>query len=840
MSSNDAFSLVESLTEREEVVLAHLAQGKSNREIANALFLSINTIKWYNRQIFGKLGVANREEAVARARALGLLAQKMDRARRARALPSPATQLFGRQTELREIQAILEGGEARLLSIVGPGGIGKTRLALEVAHNLTANFQDGVAFASLAPLRSPEGIVTTLADALRFKFAAGADETRDERQQLLDYLREKSLLLVLDNFEHLLEGVTLLNEILESAPAVKLLVTSRERLRLQVEQVYSLQGLASSHWETVEQARRDPAVELFLQYGERVRRDYDLQAKDLDPLRHIMETVQGMPLAIILAAPWLELMEPAEIADEIERSLDFLEADYRDLPPRQRSVRAVFETTWARLSEREKTVFAALSVFRGGFSLEAAREVAGASPRVLLELGGQSLFTRGDSGRYSIHELLRRFGYDKLEAMNIGKVLDAQLSYYVSWAGALTAKLWGEHEEYLVQEIESELANVWAALEWAVGDARRAVSGLRLLSALVQCRPLRGVEREMSSWLSRLRIVAGDHLSLPVRASAALAGAILERDLRGSDLRELSEEALSLFQQTGNEEGLADALRIMGCVERSAQRWVLAQDYFEESLALFEALGSRAGIAKVHEELGLLSRAEQDWPAMRTHFETALLQWREVGTVSGIGWALSGAAEGALREGNRHHARAYLEESLELASRTHDSRLTGGVAYILGDIVRGDEDYQQAARLFQTSELCAKELGLKELVPLPMFKLGMVNLAEGETLEAELRFTEAMAKGLQFGNDALVMRCVAGVACTALLKGNPSRCVQLLAAGLTFFQGKAHVLDEIDRNEFDRFLDEAAQEMPEDAFKDAWNSGATLSINDIQGVVLER
>jgi predicted ATPase/DNA-binding CsgD family transcriptional regulator len=399
------------LTAREQDVLKLLAQGKSNRELAAELVLSLNTVKWYARQVYSKLGVANRQEAVARARALGLLAGE-EQAQQHN-LPSAMTLLIGRERELAEIQKLLDR-DARLISLVGPGGIGKTRLALEVARQHVGRFANGAAFANLAPLRSAEGLVPALSQALRFKPAGGGGERRDARQQLLDYLRDKALLLVLDNFEHLQAGAPLLTDILAAAPQVTLLVTTRERLKLRVEQVYAVPGLAFSDWKTVEEAQEAPAARLFVHYGRRVRPGFALREEELEALQQIVRLVAGMPLALILASAWLELLTPSEIASEIARNLDFLAADYRDLPARQRSVRAVFETTWARLEKREQELFAAFSVFRGGFTLEAAREVAGSSLRDLLGLANRSLLARGEEGRFEVHELLRQFSAEEL------------------------------------------------------------------------------------------------------------------------------------------------------------------------------------------------------------------------------------------------------------------------------------------------------------------------------------------------------------------------------------------------------------------------------------------
>lgn len=279
MSSEDIADLVEALTPREQEVLELLARDMSNRDVAEVLVLSIHTVKWHNRQIYGKLGVSNREEAVARARALRLVPAAHES--RLGNLPAATMPFIGRETEINEICSLLRSGRSRLVTIVGPGGMGKTHLALEAARQLEDHFADGAAVVDLAPLQTVDAIVPSLSQALGFRPSGGAGEKTDPAAQLLDYVREKALLIVLDNFEHLQESVPLLVEILTTAPKTKLLVTSRARLRLHAAHAYRLNGLAISRWESVQQAQDNAAVSLFLHYGQRMRPGFELRETDL-------------------------------------------------------------------------------------------------------------------------------------------------------------------------------------------------------------------------------------------------------------------------------------------------------------------------------------------------------------------------------------------------------------------------------------------------------------------------------------------------------------------------------------------------------------------------------
>ncbi|MGH8631367.1 MAG: ATP-binding protein, partial [Burkholderiales bacterium] len=334
-------------------------------------------------------------------------------------LPTPPTPLIGRERELAEMARLLGDPQCRLLTLAGPGGIGKTRLAIEAADHQREAFADGAHFVSLAPIRSAEFIVPAIADAIGFAFY-GAE---DPKAQLLNYLSGKAPLLVLDNLEHLLEGVALLAEILERGPAVKLLATSRERLNLHGEWVLDIQGLPFPDEAGSAEVEGYSAVALFVQTARRAHVDFVLAAEERPAVARICRLVEGMPLGIELAAAWVRTLSCREIAQEIERNLadprqgmDFLAASMRDVPERHRSIRAAFDHSWNLLSAEEQQVMRQLSVFRGGFRREAAEQVAGATLPLLSALVDKSLLRRTEAGRFDLHELVRQYAAAQLQA----------------------------------------------------------------------------------------------------------------------------------------------------------------------------------------------------------------------------------------------------------------------------------------------------------------------------------------------------------------------------------------------------------------------------------------
>src|SRR5262249_1130986 len=338
-------------------------------------------------------------------------------------LPTYPTPLVGRTRELADLARRLDQPHTRLITITGPGGIGKTRLAIALAEPLfpTECSPARVYFVPLAPLRAPEQIVPALAGALDFPLDTGKQHIRSPRQQVIDYLREKQLLLVLDNVEHVLGGADesagaaeLIAALLGAAPRLAILATSRERLKLREEHLYPLAGLDMPG---AEDPSSSSAVALFVQRARALRPDLVPEQDDLSFVAQICRLVEGMPLAIELAAGWVDTLALSDIAAEIARGLDLLATELRDVPARHRSMRAVFDATWHRLGAAHQPVFARLAVFRGGGTRRAVQAVTQATlPQLHAVVGASLLQYDAERDRYTIHELLRQYAAEKLAA----------------------------------------------------------------------------------------------------------------------------------------------------------------------------------------------------------------------------------------------------------------------------------------------------------------------------------------------------------------------------------------------------------------------------------------
>lgn len=399
-------------------------------------------------------------------------------------LPAPQTSFVGRENELVKIRALLRDPACRLLTLVGPGGSGKTRLALQAASESLRCFPDGTYYVPLESADSADDLIPAIARALQFtldSFINGADL----RTQILDYLRKQSILLVLDGCERLAGNTGDLPAILERAPNVRVLATSRQRLGSRSERAFPVEGLGVP--QTVEEMRPDgmEAVRLFRERAEQAGADFQLSTADYEPIVRICRMVEGMPLGIELAAAWTPVLSPLEIAEAAGKSLDFLTSTMGDIPEKHRSLRAVFDSSWLLLTDELRQTFSNLSVFRGGFDLQAAQQIAGGSLEHLSALLNRSLLRKTGAAHFTMHSLLRQYAAEKLsDSRGLERqIQDRFCRYYVDMLARREAGLMGPRMLEARDELRAELDNLrvainWASVHWPEQSARKMLISL--------------------------------------------------------------------------------------------------------------------------------------------------------------------------------------------------------------------------------------------------------------------------------------------------------------------------------------------------------------------------
>jgi predicted ATPase len=666
------------------------------------------------------------------------------------------TPFIGREADVNQVVTSITQPDTRLVSIIGYGGMGKTRLAVAVAEHFIHNthvvhpFPNGVFFVQLAPLSSPDLIIGALISALNVPQIDSHD-----RSQLRDYLCEKQLLIVFDNFEHLLAGAELLNDLLESAPQLKMIVTSRERLNLSAEKIYPLQGMMLPDVKLVEDALTYGAIRLFVQSARRVRPDYTLSESDVPLVVQICHMAQGMPLGIILAATWLDTLSLAEIVQEMSQSLDFLEGEMRDLPARHRSIRATFEYSWNLLAEEERAVFIRFSVFRGGCTRQAAQTITEASLRTLTALVNKSFLKRDVDARYEVHELLRQYAAEKLPSDD--PVYQKHADYYFDAISKRDAEWHDNRQLNLMVDVTTDLQNVRTAWNWAI--TRKQIAHLsKIIMGIYQYCSLLGSDSLLVEMCFEVLPILDPHPTIPQNRDEAIRLPFLYimvgvNTLAKDTLQtatQLIESGLSLIRQqntprecalimgiaghfyinisdTQRQEGFAlleESLKLLSTDGKPSERmeilhllgeainYFTPQDdargfgYLYESVRLAEILGDVLSQANGKWQIAQRMQSKGEYGIALGLFRDSLELNRKLKRTGGVAGGLDSIAFTLREQGDYETAKTMTEEQLKLAHEI-GNRFAIASAYrrtcldcrVRGDYARAEWAGQEAMRI---------------------------------------------------------------------------------------------------------------------------------------------
>ncbi len=623
-------------------------------------------------------------------------------------LPPQPSPFVGRDAELAQIATRLRDPDCRLLTLVGIGGSGKTRLGLQSAYLHSDAFTDGVVFVPLASVASVDNLAGAVADALQLSVAP--------QQPLGDavfaHLAEQERLLIFDNFEHLTDGAGFVRTLLAHAPRCRILVTSRVRLGVDYEWLLDVGGLRYPTSPDDPAFERYDAVQVFLRGAQQVRARFGLDEDVRPAIVEICRLVDGLALGIELAASWLRLLSCEEVANELARDLGALESTVRDTPTRHRSLTLLFEHSWNLLGETERRTLAALSVFRGGFDKDAAREVANASLSVLLSLINKSLLLRTNTGRFDLHEVIEQ-GASKKRQQAEGAHYDNQHArYYLGTLTRAAQALEGDQPGDTIRNLESNLDNIRQAWHYAAQQHQRDLIQQAALGidrfANVRGRYQEGIDLLETAWryLGAARDADTAHAK-SVEAILKVHQARLANIIGRSDqARLLAEASLPILRANGDDPSLLQALNVIGILYEQLEHPEDAKRYYYEALDIARDRYDLLWMARLLSNLATLCHKMGEDNEARESFQRSLALLREQGSPIRLAIALNSSGVFALCDGQFYEARAFLNEGLELArqsgSRSSEVNILHNlakVAHALGELDKAETIITTAMRL---------------------------------------------------------------------------------------------------------------------------------------------
>lgn len=644
-------------------------------------------------------------------------------------LPTLLPPFFGREPELTRLEKLLIDPQCRLITLVGLGGMGKTRLALQVAQTLVHNgqprvqeiFPHGIYFIPLAPAHSIGEALSTIAHFLNMP-VHGREKLKT---QLHHYLQQKQLLLVLDNLEHLIPEADSLTDILRAAPGVKILATSRERLRLPEEWVIAIEGLAfPAEGEIMVPVQachgaQHSAVQLFVQRAQRLFATFS-PAAEMPHIVKICQLLEGMPLGLELAASWIRLFSCAEICKEMEHNLSFLAAQQQDISPRHRSLAFVFDHSWALLTGAEQTAFCQLAVFSGGFTREAAHWL-GVGPGMLAALLDRSLLQRQAASRYDMHGVVRQFAADKLQAMPAlaEQARHNQAHYFAAFLREREQGIKSSAQKNIFQEIGQEMANIQISWAWMIAQEEVGLlpSFLMPLSFYLSTRGLFHEGVEMYAHACQ-RLVPTKQIKQTEEVTAVL-GSLLAHYGRfhycaGNYQQAVDylQQGLAFLQSAEAEDALPFVLSCLGDVSRALGDHKAARRYLEESLSISSAIGDEWESARTLNMLGVLTaRTEGPGEKAQAYFEKSVALYKKTGDVSYAGGILANLGIVAVQTGKHAEAELFLSEAITISREIENQHALAVCLSSLANVAYIKGEYDKAERYLQESYKINLEMG---------------------------------------------------------------------------------------------------------------------------------